>query len=50
MDGQTKLAREAYIQKMRAKMEATLRGVAEAVNAAPDGAWSQWRQNAGCVT
>ena len=39
MDGDSKLAVEAYQQRMRGKTEAILRGVAEAVNAAPDGAW-----------
>ena len=39
MDGDSKLLVEAYLQRMRAQTEALLRGVAEAVNAAPDGAW-----------
>jgi len=39
MDGDSKLVVEAYLQTMRGKTEAILRGVAEAVNAAPDGAW-----------
>ena len=38
MDG-VKVSTEVYVQKMRAKTEAMLRGVMEAVNAAPDGAW-----------
>src|ERR1035437_7844281 len=39
MDGVSKLVVEAYVQRMRAKSEAMLRGVAEAVNAASDGSW-----------
>ena len=39
MDGQGKISPEAYVQRMRERMEAALRRVAEAVNAAPDGAW-----------
>ena len=39
MEGDSKLVVEAYLQRMQAKTEALLRGVAEAVNAAPDGAW-----------
>jgi hypothetical protein len=39
MDGDSKLVVEAYLQRMQAKTEALLRGVAAAVNAAPDGAW-----------
>jgi|WetSurMetagenome_2_1015567.scaffolds.fasta_scaffold156046_2 hypothetical protein len=39
MDGDSKLLVEAYLQRMQDKTEALLRGVAEAVNAAPDGAW-----------
>ena len=39
MDGLDKVSAEAYIQKMRERMEQALRRVAEAVNAAPDGAW-----------
>jgi hypothetical protein len=38
MDG-VKVSAQAYLEKMRAKTEAMLRGVMEAVNAAPDGAW-----------
>jgi hypothetical protein len=39
MDGDSKVVVEAYLQRMQAKTEAMLRGVAAAVNAAPDGAW-----------
>jgi hypothetical protein len=39
MDGDSKLLVEAYLLRMRGKTEALLRGVAAAVNAAPDGAW-----------
>lgn len=39
MDGDSKLDVGAYLQQMRVRTEALLRGVAEAVNAAPDGAW-----------
>jgi hypothetical protein len=39
MDGDSKLVVEAYLQRMQANTEALLRGVAAAVNAAPDGAW-----------
>ena len=40
MDGPDQVSPEAYIQRMRERMEAAaLRRVAEAVNAAPDGSW-----------
>jgi hypothetical protein len=39
MDGQVRISPEEYIAGMRQRMEAALRRVAEAVNAAPDGAW-----------
>lgn len=39
MDGKSKLVVEAYLQKMHKRTEDILRGVAEAVNTAPDGAW-----------
>jgi len=39
MDGKSKLVVEAYLQKMQQRTQEILREVAEAVNAAPDGAW-----------
>ncbi len=42
MDDATKSANlsvEAFVQRMQEKTAALLRGVGEAVNAAPDGAW-----------
>ena len=39
MDGKSKLDVEAYLQKMRQRTEEIMRGVAAAVNTAPDGAW-----------
>jgi hypothetical protein len=39
MDGPDRVSPEAYIRPMRERVEAALRRVAEAVNAAPDGAW-----------
>ena len=36
---QRQLDVETYVRQMREKMEAQLRRVAQAVNAAPDGAW-----------
>jgi hypothetical protein len=39
MDGDSKLVVEAFMQRMKAKTDAMLHKVAEAVNAAPDGAW-----------
>lgn len=51
MDGQDQLplnriSPEAYLVRMRERMEAALRRVADAVNAAPDGSWindSEWQ-------
>ncbi len=45
MDGPNQISAEGYILRMRERMEAALRRVAQAVNDAPDGAWindSEW--------
>jgi len=39
MDGPNRIDPEAYLRKMRQRMEQALRRVARAVNDAPDGAW-----------
>ena len=39
MEGPNRIDPEAYLQKMRQRMEQALRRVAQAVNDAPDGAW-----------
>jgi hypothetical protein len=39
MESASKLDVEAYVREMQSRMESQLRKVAEAVNAAPDGAW-----------
>ena len=46
MDGPNQVSPEAYLNRMRQLTEETLREVARAVNAAPDGAWvndSEWQ-------
>ena len=46
MEGPNQISPEAYLQRMRERMEQALRRVAEAVNDAPDGAWinaSEWQ-------
>jgi hypothetical protein len=46
MDGPNQVSPEAYLDRMRQLTEETLREVARAVNAAPDGAWindSEWQ-------
>lgn len=45
MEGPRHISPEDYLQRMRERMERTLRRVAQAVNDAPDGAWindSEW--------
>lgn len=45
MEGPNRISPEAYLQRMRERMEQALRRVAQAVNDAPDGAWingSEW--------
>jgi hypothetical protein len=39
MESKTKVAPEAFVEKMKVEMEAYLKGVMEAVNDAPDGEW-----------
>lgn len=39
MESASKMDVAGYLREMREKMEKTLREVAEAVNAAPDGSW-----------
>jgi hypothetical protein len=39
MEGPNQIDAEAYLRKMRQRMEEALRRVAQAVNDAPDGAW-----------
>ena len=39
MEGKAQVAPEAFVEKMKVEMEAYLKGVMEAVNNAPDGAW-----------
>jgi len=39
MDESGKISRQQFIESMRDKFEQTMGRVAEAVNAAPDGAW-----------
>ncbi len=39
MEGPNRVDPEAYLRKMRQRMEEALRRVARAVNDAPDGAW-----------
>ena len=46
MEGPNQISPEAYLQRMRERMEQALRRVAQAVNDAPDGAWikdSEWQ-------
>ena len=45
MEGPDQIDPQAYLEKMRQRMEEALRRVARAVNDAPDGAWindSEW--------
>ena len=45
MEGPQQISPDEYVVRMRSRMELALRRVAEAVNAAPDGAWindSEW--------
>ena len=39
MSSAPKVSKEAYVESMKAEMEAYLASVMEAVNQAPDGAW-----------
>jgi hypothetical protein len=39
MEGPNQMSAQAYVRRMRQRMEQALRRVAEAVNNAPDGQW-----------